>query len=88
MSKASLFRNIFIALLVGLVLSRAGCSALHASADRRVENDPETYGTGVVPSPETFGIIGLFLAMIVMSIAAVVFLGLWLTFWLRGRRSV
>jgi len=88
MSRASKYRNVVGVLLLCLVLSRAGCSALKAASERRVENNPETYATGGIPTPETFGRLGLFVAMILMGIATVVFLGLWLAAWLKRRRPL
>jgi len=88
MTRASKYRNAVGVLLLCLVLSSAGCSALKAASERRIESNPETYATGGIPTPETFARLGLFVAMILMGIATVVFLGLWLAAWLKGRRPV
>lgn len=87
MSSVQRYRNVFVGLLVALALSGAGCGALWANAGRRVEREPETYGTGVVPTPEVIGMALVFLAMVVMTLAAMVVLVLWLAAWIEGRRS-
>ncbi len=78
MSTPSSYRNGFAALLLGLVLSAAGVSLLWISSERRVENNPDTYATGVSPTPELLVIVLLLLLMVVLTLAALIFLVLWL----------